>query len=392
MNSASRRFKLSNFDPGGSNLLVAPSSVENATFWGDAQRRWRLTVHTPEGPKEFPPETDWEAVSPKFGAVRSAVVLNPDGTPAFDRPVYREEANVNCIAWGVDDLGRVRVGIVRQGRQHSSHPGQVGSTHDPVVFANVPMGFLKGVSGTGTHLENIKIGAVREVLEEVGGGAVLSLARPNMGRHNATPTYSEEWSDLVFVEVDLDQVTAPTDKDELIYSAEYILLSQLRNNIFDGVDHTGALYRAGNSNSTILEFIAWLSHMNHALAFQFLGDVPYRVPVAPGDDIEVPGIDGPLKVKKLGAAAIDQKWDRALVPVQFVDHTYGLVWCVGENPVSCHDMNGAIRRSVRMPWITQGPIWFYVASRDNEGEFALRLPTGPDGDSGMSLDRLSSEI
>lgn len=213
---------------------------------------WRLIVNG----EEMPPETEWEVVS-RFGSMHTAVVADAEGRPVFDRPAVREADNVNIIAWGrrkrlfrKDD---VRIAVIRQPRPHADNPElPLANGHMPVVFGQIPMGFMEKVLG-----ESGEDAARRETGEETGASAVVRVTRPAYPWHNPNPTFVATWSNLYFVEVDLDRIEAlKPDRSEPIYSAEYIPVRELLHRIRDGQDERGAVYRMCTSNSLWLIFFA----------------------------------------------------------------------------------------------------------------------------------------
>ncbi len=196
--------------------------------------------------------TEWEARSP-FGSVMTAVVLDKDGKPVFDRPIYREAPNVNIVAFGREKDGTVRVAVIRQPRPHADDPEQPGvDGHAPVVFGQVPMGFLEKLIG-----ETPEDAARRETGEETGATTVKAVSQPNYPHHNPNPTFVATWSDLYFVEVDLERIEAlRSTRNEPIYSAEYITVPELLRRVREGKDEQGGVYRMCTSNSIWLIFFA----------------------------------------------------------------------------------------------------------------------------------------
>ncbi len=213
--------------------------------------RWKLTVEK---------SGDWKAES-QFGSVESAVVVDDNGKPVFDRPLYREAPNVNCIVvWGWDENDEARFAVIRQPRPHADDPENPGNNHPPVVFGQIPMGFLKKITG-----ESIENGAVREVGEETGVSVILNIERPKYPWHNPNPTFVASWSDLVFLEVDLKKINElKSTRNEPIYSAEFITLSELMKRTANGKDEEGTVYRMCTANS-----IWWIFFCSHPeLLFQ----------------------------------------------------------------------------------------------------------------------------
>ncbi len=195
----------------------------------------------------------------RFGSVRQALVCNIDGTPNFDRPAYREAENVNCVVWGRGEHGEIRLAVIRQPRPHADDPCNRGvDGHDPVVFGQVVMGFLEKVIGKDgiARLESVSGGAIREASEEAGASAVLGIEYPNDPFHNPSPSFVATWSDLVYIQVDLKKIeNLKHDRNEPIYSAEYVTVAELVSRIKNGHDAMGAYYRYGNSNSAWLIFL-----------------------------------------------------------------------------------------------------------------------------------------
>jgi hypothetical protein len=218
------------------------------------------TAHTP-GWKLFVDghqiDLPWEVRSGNFGSVETAVVLDSNGLPVFDRPLYREASNVNLIVYGMDESGNVKIAIIRQPRPHADDPEQPGvNGHDPIVFGQIPMGFAEKILG-----ESIEDAATRETVEETGAKVVKSVTKPNWPWHNPNPTFVATWSDLRFVEVDLAQVERlRSTRNEPIYSAEFISPNELIKRIAEGKDDQGALYRMCTANSALFIFFSTFPH------------------------------------------------------------------------------------------------------------------------------------
>lgn len=226
------------------------------SFVAFVKGRGRWTLVAPDGSETR--GRDWECVS-EFGLVSSAVVVDANGDPLFDRPVYREAPNVNIVAWGRDASGTVKVGVIRQPRPHADDPEKPGDGHPPMVFGQIPMGFLEKIIGKDmiARYESVERGAAREVAEETGAGVVRSIERPATPWHNPNPAFVATWSDLLFVEVDLEKVEAlKADRSEPIFSAEYVPIPELLRRIRDGKDEQGAVYRMCTANSAWMVFFA----------------------------------------------------------------------------------------------------------------------------------------
>lgn len=199
-------------------------------------------------------------VESRFGSAHPAVVMHSDGTPNFERWAYTEAPAVNVIAWGRKKRWfrkpEVYVAVIRQPRPHADdpeHPGVDG--HSPIVFGQIPMGFAEKVLGG--KFETAKDAASREVGEETGATAVINVTKPKCPWHNPNPTFVTSWTDLLFVEVDLEKVEQlKRDRNEPIYSAEYIPISELIQRIREGKDDEGAIYRMCTSNSLWMIFFA----------------------------------------------------------------------------------------------------------------------------------------
>ncbi|MBP6859313.1 MAG: NUDIX hydrolase [Candidatus Magasanikbacteria bacterium] len=228
-----------------------PSDVGSEFFAGrPADVNWTLYVDRPDGARDQFAGINWEATS-RFGAVRNVVVCGVDGTPAFDRPEYREAPSVNVVAWGRTKDGAIKIGVMHEARPHADDPRNPRS-REAVVVGQIPMGFKDKVVG---KFESGPDAATREVREET-GAAVVEVFQPNHPYHNACPTFVASWTDLLFVEVDLDRIeNINPQHGELIYKAEYIEVSELLRRIRKG-EHEGALYRAATTLSILMIFFA----------------------------------------------------------------------------------------------------------------------------------------
>lgn len=220
--------------------------------------RW---THT--GPDGIPTTAKDFRIEGAFGSVESAVVVAQNGEPAFDRPLYREIPNVNIVAFGRDLEGKIRMGIIRQPRPHADDPEQPGNDHDPVVFGQIPMGFLEKLIGKDLEprLETGEAGAKREVQEETGAAVVCDIKQPAYPFMFPNPTFCATWSDVWFVEVDLASIERlKHDRHEPIFSAEYVTVPELLRRIREGKDERGAVYRMGISLADLMLFFATYPH------------------------------------------------------------------------------------------------------------------------------------
>ncbi len=200
--------------------------------------RWKAVI---DG-KEFPVGTDFMITS-RFGSVRSAVTMNADGTPAFDRPEYVEAPFVQVVTWGRGRDGKYYYGVVDQDRPPADQPGNPGvHGHKPVRCRHVIMGFNEKAA-TG-KFETPEDAAAREAHEE--GGATKSAVRAVVTYpfgHNPSPSFTPTWGDVVAVEVDLEKLEKPIpDPSEPINGVYFIegskLLEMIRHGQADGA-YTG---------------------------------------------------------------------------------------------------------------------------------------------------------
>lgn len=247
--------------PGQAENLVLPSQAQKANpdFFKARPQNWVLRIKRPGGAVEEFEGVDWEAVSP-FGAVRSAVVTDNEGKPVFDRPRYEEAPNVNIVAWGRDRRTRqIRVALISQPRPHADDPTNSENT-DPLVFAQIPMGFKEKLLGKDQldNFESSKDAASRETSEETGATVIKNIFEPEFPYHNPNPTFVGTWSDLVFVEVDLDKVEElKASRNEPIFKAEYIPLQEVWKEIRTGKTDRG-ISRMCTSNSALLVYLSYL--------------------------------------------------------------------------------------------------------------------------------------
>jgi hypothetical protein len=225
------------------------------------ENRWRLRIIRPDRPpEELPVDTDWVCTSP-FGTVRNMVVVDDDGTPVFDRPEYCEAPNVNVVVWGRNTDGTVKLAVISQPSPHADDPRmQPNMDCDPIVFGQIVMGFSQHkVFGDDVvnQFESAEEAAARETGEEAGANVILNVEVPPSPWHNPNPTFVATWSDLLFVEVDLEALEAiKSDRDEPIYKAEFVDVPTLLKRIAAGVGPDDELYRMCTANSAWMIFFA----------------------------------------------------------------------------------------------------------------------------------------
>jgi hypothetical protein len=247
--------------PGQSDQLILPSEAirHDPKFFEGRQQNWILRIRKPDGKIEEYEGADWEVVSP-FGSVRSAVVTDEAGKPVFDRPRYEEAPNVNIVAWGRDkNTAQIRVALISQPRPHADDPTNSENT-ETLIFAQIPMGFKKRILGEDQleAYETSKQAGVRETAEETGASVIKDISQPEFPYHNPNPTFVGTWSDLVFVEVDLERIEAlKQDRNEPIFKAEYIPLKQIWKELRAGKTDRG-ITRMCTSNSALLIFFTYL--------------------------------------------------------------------------------------------------------------------------------------
>jgi len=220
---------------------------------------WLLEA-TPPGGKtvKFPPGTEW-FVKSRFGLVEDVVIANNDGSLGFDRPRYHEAPNTNTVAWGHDPLtGKVRIAMLTEERPHALNPVDP-SLDEPLRFGQVPMGFKDKIIGKDLieEYESAIKGAIRELGEETGARTIISVYEPAFPFHNPNPTFVATWSELVFIQVNLEKIEEKKlGKNEMIYKAEYLTVPELLNRIRLGQTEDGAIYRACTSLSILMIFFA----------------------------------------------------------------------------------------------------------------------------------------
>jgi len=223
-----------------------------------ADVNWTLHVIDDQGKHHKFVGVDWEARS-RFGRVTSEVVVGADGQPQFDRPAYHEAPNVNVIAWGRDvRTGEVKIAIITEERPHADHPEKLDSSVS-LKFAQIPMGFMDKIIGQ-EGMAKLEIGetaAIREIGEETGASVIRGWTQPAYPWHNPSPSFVATWSDLYFVEVDLDRIGEIKESHgEQIFKAEYLPIKELLARIREGQGTDGAIFRACTSLSLLMIFFA----------------------------------------------------------------------------------------------------------------------------------------
>jgi hypothetical protein len=218
---------------------------------GQSDGKWKDFVENPNrwilkvGGKKFPPGTDFSFKS-RFGEVRSAVVMNDDGTPAFDRPEYVEAPFMQVVTWGKGSDGHYYYGMVDQERPHADQPGEHEiDGHKPVRFFHVIMGFNEKAA-TG-KFESTEQAAKREGVE---------VYKPG---HNPSPSFTPTWGGVAAIEVDLEKLEKPVpDPQEPINGVYFIEGSKLLDIIKKGQSATGAYTGVCTSLSALL--LHWAHH------------------------------------------------------------------------------------------------------------------------------------
>lgn len=225
-----------------------------------ADVNWTLVFKDPTtGEERRLAGVDWRVES-RFGKVENVVVCDAEGRPQFDRPAYSEGPNVNLVVYGRDKrTGTIKIAVLHEARPHADQPNDA-SDPTPVLFGSTPMGFADKLFGKGVFqtalTEDLETAARRETGEEAGARMILKVTQPAAPRHNPNPTFVNTWSDLYFVEVDLEAVGPGQAKaGELIHSCEFIPVHELVRRISAGV-HNGAYYRMCTTNSTWMIFFA----------------------------------------------------------------------------------------------------------------------------------------
>jgi hypothetical protein len=257
-------------NPGKGEHIISPSEAikRNPEFFQNRPEwaNWTLRVRHLNGRiEEMPPGTDWEAVS-RFGSFRSAVITDNEGKPAFDKPRADEAPNVNIVAYGRDKkTGELKIAMISQARPHADNTLEPDNKED-MVFEQIPMGYLDKVIGKDQieRFESVHEGAQRETTEETGATAIKDISHPEFPEHYPNPTFVGTSSNLVFVEVDLDQIDKmKMDRNEPIFKADYISLQELIQDLKDGKTERGYA-RMATSNSAILVFLSGLSSFKNA--------------------------------------------------------------------------------------------------------------------------------
>jgi hypothetical protein len=133
--------------------------------------------------------------------VEQAVVMKADGTPSFDRPLYREAPFAQVVLWGRGQDGRVRLGFIVQERPHADAPWEENyeKENDPVLFMTCVMGFKDSDRG---KLEADIIAARREMREEMGNAIIHSEWQHAYG-HNPSPSFTATWGAVTALGVEL---------------------------------------------------------------------------------------------------------------------------------------------------------------------------------------------
>ena len=212
------------------------------------EHNWTLRVRMGTGEFHTHIGADWEATS-AFGTVKSRVMVDPQGSPLFDRPVYAEAAGAEIVVWGYDEHRNVRIALLSIERQvplDSENP----ESNAAVYFAEIPMGFRDDA-------ESGEEAAAREAKEETGATVVLQVTQPVCPFLNQDPTIFETSPQVFFVEVDLNQVSASRqDPGERILQVNWLTIPELWAAILQGKLEDGSFLRAGNTLGALLMFLA----------------------------------------------------------------------------------------------------------------------------------------
>lgn len=208
-------------------------------------------------------EGDWEVTSP-HGSVETAVVIGPDGKPAFDRPAYRQAPYGQTPVWGRGFDGKVRLALIVQARPHSDAPGaeNYNKPNEPIFFLTCPMGFLQQVRG---KLESAMAAARREATEEVGRALVLGEWEHPIGI-NSSPSFETTWGVICALEVAIESVIpAEYDPSEPIAGHYWLTIKEYFQVMAAGTFTTGSgqvAYPAfGTANAAIFAFLCAHPHI-----------------------------------------------------------------------------------------------------------------------------------
>lgn len=230
-------------------------SADEWTSFIQNPNRWRIEV---DG-QQLPPGTDF-AIRSKFGAVMSAVVLQPNGA-SFDRPLYVEAPFGQHVLWYKADNGRIYFGLVEQPRPHADdpeHPGADG--HVPIRCLNVVMGFDEKTA-TG-KFETPEEAARRETGQEAGTASAIIGSTEFLGVHNPSPSFTKQWGNVTSTQVDLKRLEKPIpDPDEPINGVYFIEAGELLKMIAGGTSEAGAYLNTCTSLSALLVHFA--HHPDH---------------------------------------------------------------------------------------------------------------------------------
>lgn len=230
-----------------------PGAVKDFKNWckNKGENNWILEVNG----KQLPPGIDWRVKS-RFGSIEPAVVVDNNGNPLFDKPSYSEAPGVVIVVWGRDAVGEVKIAVIHQPRPHADDPEDVSSSKE-VVFGQLPMGFLDKLVGK-EEMEHFTDAAKREAGEEAGASVIRAVETPACPYQNASPSFVRTWSNICFIEVDLQKIVErKEDATEPIYKVEYISVKELIRRVREG-KADGAVYRMATANS--LWFIFFCCH------------------------------------------------------------------------------------------------------------------------------------
>lgn len=179
----------------------------------------------------------WRCVSQKYGSVEYAVVTDAHGSPAWDRPVYREASHVITVPWHKPMYGPLEIGLVLEERMHGGGP-----------FWGVPRGFLNN----GEHPE---VAALREAGEEAGVRITKSCRQ--LGVINPNPAFIATEGPVIALEFDKGHlVRIAPERTEKIYRVKFFPRHKLNRAIIEG-SLSGGKFSDGVSLAAILMFLAW---------------------------------------------------------------------------------------------------------------------------------------